>query len=59
VRDFLAADLRRYRIGCEHEDERMGSLDCPVDRSLPCVSGRNPFPIAMYSSAEIILGCNE
>src|SRR5947208_2165246 len=45
VRDFLAAHLRSDRIRCEHEDERMGSFDCPVDRFLPCVSGRNPFPI--------------
>jgi hypothetical protein len=45
VRDFLAAHLRCDRIGCKHKDERMGSLDCPVDRFLPCVSGRNPFSI--------------
>jgi hypothetical protein len=45
VRDFPAADLRCDRIGCEHEDECMGGLDCSVDRFLPCVSGRNPFPI--------------
>src|SRR5262249_25665975 len=45
VRDFPATDLRCDRIGREHEDERMGSLDCPVDRFFPCVSWRNPFPI--------------
>ena len=45
VRDLLTADLRCDRIGCEHEDERIGSLDRPVDRFFPCVSGRNPFPI--------------
>ena len=45
VRDFFAADFGCDRIGCKHEDEGISSLDCPVDRFLPCVSGRNPFPI--------------
>ena len=40
---FLPQTFRCDRVGCEHEDERMGSLDCPVD-VFPCVPGGLPNP---------------